>query len=90
MYRLWEGEIELLCGEAGSEYTNDVMDRSKLRVFCGIECDLHWISRSVMGAEARERGINCENGLFCFAIRTHTQMQIQTHAIQRVCSNLRR
>lgn len=30
------GQIELLCGEAGCVSTNDVMDRSKLKVFCGI------------------------------------------------------
>lgn len=45
VYRLWEGRLSC-CVERGGvcvciSSSNDVLDRRKLKVFCGIECDLH-------------------------------------------------
>lgn len=34
-------QIELLCREEGCVSADNVMDSSKLKVFCGMECDLH-------------------------------------------------
>lgn len=54
------------------------MDGSKPKVFCGVESDLHRISRSVMGEAASERDINCKSVYISTVLFKHTDVNTNT------------
>lgn len=41
VYRLWDGRLSCCVERRGCVSADNVMDSSKLKVFCGMECDLH-------------------------------------------------